>query len=239
MVIVRSLTDWPLEGDVKETDTSFIDPLLDKNPITVQILGVCSALAVSGQLETALTMSIAVLFVMTVSSVIISLIRNHIPDSIRLIIQIIIIASMVIAIDLMLQAWFFSISQRLSIFVSLIVTNCLVFGRTESFAMHNPPLASLIDAVGNALGYGSVLLLIAAIRELFGFGTVFGITVLAPVSQQGWFTPVSFLQNSTSAFFLLGVLIWVIRSVRSNQQEPNEYPVKFSRHISQGNKIND
>jgi len=214
--------------------TLFVDPLLDKNPVTVQILGICSALAVSGRMETALTMAVAVLFVMSVSSVVISLIRHHIPDSIRLIIQIIIIASMVIVIDLILQAWFFTISQRLSIFVSLIVTNCLVFGRTESFAMHNPPLPSLVDAIGNALGYGIVLLVIAAIRELFGSGTLFGKAVFEASADGGWFQPVTFLQNSTSAFFLLGLLIWLVRLVRTRQQEPDEYPIAFSRERPDG-----
>jgi Na+-transporting NADH:ubiquinone oxidoreductase subunit D len=141
--------------------TRFFDPLLDENPVTVQILGICSALAVSSNLETALTMALAVIAVMAVSSVLISLLRNHIPDSIRLIIQIIIIATFVIIIDLILQAWFFSISQRLSIFVSLIVTNCLVFGRTESFALYNPPFVSFVDALGNGCGYAVVLLIIA------------------------------------------------------------------------------
>ena len=205
--------------------TRFFDPLLDENPVTVQILGICSALAVSSNLETALTMALAVIAVMAVSSVLISLLRNHIPDSIRLIIQIIIIATFVIIIDLILQAWFFSISQRLSIFVSLIVTNCLVFGRTESFALYNPPFVSFVDALGNGCGYAVVLLIIAGFRELFGLGTLFGYPVFNPSPDSGWFEPIPFLQNSTSAFFLIGVLVGLIRLFRRQQRESTEYPL--------------
>ena len=208
-------------------------PLIDTNPITLQMLGICSALAVTTSMQTALTMSIAVTVVMVVASGIISCIRNHIPSSVRLIIQITIIASLVIVIDQVLQAWFFDISRVLSIFVGLIVSNCLVLGRAEGFAMQNPIGPSLLDALGNGLGYSFILLIVAFIRELFGFGTLFGYSVLPTTDTGGWFQPLGLMQMAPSAFFIIGLLIWAIRSLKVKQVEPATInkikPVEFSQ----------
>lgn len=199
-----------------------ITPLVSSNPITLQMLGICSALAVTTNLKTALTMSIAVTLVMVISSGIISSIRHHIPHSIRLIIQITIIASMVIVIDQILQAWFFEISRVLSIFVGLIVTNCMVMGRAEAYAIHNPILPSIADALGNGFGYSLILLVVAFIRELLGFGTLFDYSVLPTIEQGGWFVPLGIMQMAPSAFFIIGMLIWAIRFWIPAQVEPVE-----------------
>ncbi|MCT2538967.1 NADH:ubiquinone reductase (Na(+)-transporting) subunit D [Sedimentimonas flavescens] len=198
-------------------------PLLRQNPVTLQILGICSALAVTTSMETALTMSGALTVVLVMSAGLISVIRRHIPDSIRLIVQIVIVASLVIVIDQILQAYLFEISQRLSVFVSLITTNCLVLGRTESFSRHNPPLRSMVDALGNGLGYSLALTVIGSIRELFGAGSLLGWQVLPTVDQGGWFTPLNLMLLAPSAFFLLGGLVWAIRSVFPDQAEAREY----------------
>ncbi|MZR14979.1 NADH:ubiquinone reductase (Na(+)-transporting) subunit D [Maritimibacter sp. DP07] len=198
----------------------FFTPLIRENPVTLQILGICSALAVTTSLDTALTMSVALTTVLVLSAAIISLIRRHIPVSIRLIVQILIVASLVIVIDQVLQAYFFDISQRLSVFVSLITTNCLVLGRAESFARHNPVLPSVVDAAGNGLGYSLILVVIGTLRELFGKGTLMGVPVLRTVEDGGWFTPLSLMLLAPSAFFLLGLLVWAIRATLSEQAEP-------------------
>jgi Na+-transporting NADH:ubiquinone oxidoreductase subunit D len=198
-------------------------PLLRENPITLQILGLCSALAVTTSLATALTMSVALTVVLTLAAGLISLIRHHIPDTIRLIVQIVIVASLVIVIDQVLQAWFFEISRALSVFVGLITTNCLVLGRTESFARHNPPVPAMVDAFGNGLGYSLILIVIGAVRELFGKGELFGQTVLPLADEGGWFTPLSLMLLAPSAFFLLGGLVWAIRAVMTEQAEAPEH----------------
>ncbi|MGB0499079.1 MAG: NADH:ubiquinone reductase (Na(+)-transporting) subunit D [Rubricella sp.] len=209
--------------------TTLRGPLIADNPVTLQILGICSALAVTTSMTTALTMSLALTVVLVCGSAIISLIRHHIPASIRLILQITIIASLVIVADLILQAFLFEVSQRLSIFVALIVTNCLVLGRAEAFAMHNPPGPSMLDALGNGLGYSLVLMVIAFPRELFGLGTLFGKTILPPEGDGGWFTPFGFMLLAPSAFFLLGLLIWAIRSWRVEQAEEDSFPIPAAR----------
>lgn len=201
-------------------------PLIEQNPITLQILGICSALAVTTSLTTALTMSVALTLVLCGSAAVISLIRHHIPGSIRLIVQITIIASMVIVIDEFLQAYAFQISQRLSIFVGLIVTNCLVLGRAEAFAMRNPVLPSVLDGLGNGLGYSLILLIVGAIRELLGAGTLMGRTVLTTQADGGWFQPLGLMQLAPSAFFIIALLIWVIRTVWTRQVEATEYPLR-------------
>jgi Na+-transporting NADH:ubiquinone oxidoreductase subunit D len=210
-----------------------VDPVLDNNPITLQILGICSALAVTTSLTTALTMCTALTVVLCLSSMSISLIRRHIPSSIRLIVQITIIASLVIVIDQILQAYFFAISQRLSIFVGLIVTNCIVLGRAEAFAMHNPVWPSVLDALGNGLGYSAVLLIVAVIRELLGTGGLLGHPLLPSFADGGWFEPIRLMALAPSAFFIIGALVWLVRSVRSEQAEPAEFqavvPVKAER----------
>ena len=198
-------------------------PLIDENPITIQILGICSALAVTTSVATALTMSLALTAVLVAASGIISLIRHAIPSQIRLILQITIIASLVIVADLILQAYAWNVSQRLSIFVSLIVTNCLVLGRAESFAMHNPLGSSLVDALGNGLGYSLILLIVGTVREVLGSGTFLNIPVLPTVAEGGWFQPLNVMLLAPSAFFILGMLIWAIRSLRPEQVEADEY----------------
>ncbi|MDJ0826692.1 MAG: NADH:ubiquinone reductase (Na(+)-transporting) subunit D [Rhodobacter sp.] len=203
----------------------FLSPLIDENPITLQILGICSALAVTTSMTTALTMSAALTAVLMASSGIISALRRHMPKQIRLILQITIIASLVIVTDLILQAYAFEISKRLSIFVSLVVTNCLVLGRAEAFAMHNPPGPSILDGLGNGLGYSLILLIVGFVRELLGRGTLFGFEVLASVDTGGWFQPLGVMLLAPSAFFILGLLIWAIRAWRPAQVEENEYPL--------------
>lgn len=199
------------------------EPLIRQNPVTLQTLGICSALAVTTSVATALTMSAALTAVLVMSAGLISVIRKHIPASIRLIVQIVIVASLVIVIDQVLQAYLFEISQRLSVFVSLITTNCLVLGRTESFSRHNPPLRAMIDALGNGFGYSLVLVVIGSLRELFGAGSLLGWQVLPTVDQGGWFTPLSLMLLAPSGFFLLGGFVWALRSVLSEQAEETEF----------------
>jgi len=200
-------------------------PLIDNNPVTLQMLGICSALAVTTALDTALIMSLALLTVLATASTLISLIKAHLPSSIRLVVQITIIASLVIVTDQVLRAYAFEISQRLSVFVGLIVTNCIVLGRAEAFAMHNPVWPSFLDGVGNGLGYGLILMIVATIRELFGSGALFGVTVLPLVTEGGWFEPLGFMLLAPSAFFIIGLLIWGIRTRRPAQIEANKFPI--------------
>ncbi len=185
-------------------------PVISNNPIAVQILGICSALAVTSKLTTAVIMSLAVIVVTAFSNLIISILRKHIPSNIRLIVQMVIIATLVIIVDQILKAYAFSVSKQLSVFVGLIITNCIVLGRVEAFAMKNPPLASLLDGVGNGLGYSFILISIGFIRELFGSGTLFGFTVLKPITAGGWYEPNGLLVLSPSAFFLIAFLIWAL-----------------------------
>ncbi|MCW5721449.1 MAG: NADH:ubiquinone reductase (Na(+)-transporting) subunit D [Devosia sp.] len=199
------------------------DPLLDKNPVTVHILGICSALAVTTSVSTALTLSLALIVVLTIAAGIISLIRHHIPSSIRIIVQITIIASLVIVADQILQAFAYAMSQRLSVFVSLIATNCIVLGRTEAFALNNRPLPAMLDALGNGAGYAIVLLVVAFIRELLGAGTLMGFGILPLVAEGGWYQPMRLMLLAPSAFIILGLLVWAVRSARPAQQEPREF----------------
>jgi len=198
---------------------TLVDPILVANPVTLHVLGICSALAVTTSLPTALVMSAALIFVLTLANGIIGLIRNHIPRSIRLIVQITIIASLVIVVDQVLQAYMFSMSKRLSVFVNLIVTNCIVLARAEAFAMKNPPRASMLDGLGNGLGYALILVTIGTVRELLGAGTLMGVTVLPTAADGGWFTPLGLMALPPSAFFLLGLLVWAIRAIRPEQAE--------------------
>ncbi len=196
-----------------------VDPIIVANPVTLQVLGICSALAVTTSLTTSLVMCVALIFVLGASSVVISLIRNHIPSAIRLIVQITIIASLVIVVDQVLQAYLFDISRRLSVFVGLIVTNCIVLGRAEGFAMKNPPGASLLDAIGNGLGYSLILIVIGTVRELLGTGRLMDQPVLPLAADGGWFTPLTLMTLAPSAFFLLGLVVWAIRTIRPEQSE--------------------
>ncbi len=203
-----------------------VDPLVDNNPITLQVLGICSALAVTSSLQVAFVMTLAVIFVTAFSSMFISMLRNHIPGSIRIIVQMVIIASLVIVVDQVLKAYAFEISKTLSVFVGLIITNCIVMGRAEAFAMKNPPVASFIDGVGNGLGYGLILMLVGFVRELFGSGSLFGFTVFETVNNGGWYVPNGMLLLPPSAFFLIGLIIWAFRSWKPAQVEEREYKIQ-------------
>lgn len=203
-----------------------IDPLVDNNPITLQVLGICSALAVTSSLQVAFVMAIAVTSVTAFSSMFISMIRNQIPGSIRIIVQMVIIASLVILVDQMLKAFAFEISKTLSVFVGLIITNCIVMGRAEAFAMKNTPIDSFIDGVGNGLGYGLILMLVGFFRELFGSGSLFGITILETVNNGGWYVPNGLLLLPPSAFFIIGLLIWAFRTWKPAQVEEREYKIQ-------------
>ena len=216
---------------MKHSISYLTDPLVKANPVTLHILGICSALAVTTSLSTALTMAGALTIVLSLSSVAISSIRNHIPISIRLIVQITIIASLVIVMDMLLRAFAFEMSKRLSIFVGLIVTNCLVLGRAEAFARHNPVWPSLLDGLGNGLGYSLILLIVGAIRELFGAGALLGYQVLPLVENGGWFEPLRLMQLAPRAFFILGFLIWIIRSLRPEQVEEPEFRILSSNDV--------
>ncbi|MBD89708.1 MAG: NADH:ubiquinone reductase (Na(+)-transporting) subunit D [Deltaproteobacteria bacterium] len=194
-----------------------LDPLFDNNPIALQVLGICSALAVTTKMETAVVMSIAVVAVMALSNLSVSILRNFIPPSIRIIVQLTIIASLVIVTDQILKAFLFETSKQLSVFVGLIITNCIVMGRAEAFAMQNGPVASLIDGVGNGLGYGLVLLFVGFFRELFGSGTLFGVTVMPLASEGGWYLPNGLMVLSPAAFFLIAIFIWFVRVWKPEQ----------------------
>ncbi len=203
-----------------------VDPLVDNNPITLQVLGICSALAVTSSLQVAFVMALAVTFVTSFSSFFISLLRNQIPGSIRIIVQMVIIASLVILVDQILKAYAFEISKTLSVFVGLIITNCIVMGRAEAFAMKNPPVASFIDGFGNGLGYGLILMMVGVIREFFGSGSLFGVTILETVNNGGWYVPNGLLLLPPSAFFIIGLIIWGFRTWKPAQVEEREYEIQ-------------
>jgi Na+-transporting NADH:ubiquinone oxidoreductase subunit D len=202
-----------------QTKATLLDPLVDENPIGRQVLGICSALAVTTMLQTSMVMALAVTGVLIASNVSISLIRHWIPSSIRIIVQLTIISSMVIVCDQLLKAYAFTVSKQLSVFVGLIITNCILMGRAEAFAMQNGPKASFLDAVGNGAGYSIVLLLVAIIRELFGSGRLFGIRILPLVTDGGWYQPNGLMVLSPAAFFLIGGFIWALRTWKPAQRE--------------------
>jgi Na+-transporting NADH:ubiquinone oxidoreductase subunit D len=195
------------------------EPIINRNPVALQVLGVCSALAVTGKMQTALVMTLCVTIVVACSSFSISLIRKQIPSSIRIGAQITIIATLVIVVSQILQAFLFDISKQLSVYVGLIITNCIVMGRAEAFAMKNRPRSSLLDGIGNGLGYGVVLLIVAFFRELFGSGTLFGFEILKSVTQGGWYVNNGLMVLPPSAFFLIAFLIWGIRTWKPEQIE--------------------
>ena len=207
---------------------TLLDPLIDNNPITLQILGICSALAVTTTLNAALIMCAALTSVLALSNASISMIRHHVPSSIRIIVQMTIIASLVIVADEILQAYVYSVSKSLSVFVGLIITNCIVLGRAEAYAMKNPPLASFIDGVGNGFGYSLVLIVVAVLRELFGSGSLFGYTILTLKTEGGWYHANGLLLLPPSAFFIIGLMIWVIRSARTRQVETPEFRIRVA-----------
>lgn len=209
-------------ADTKEMKKVLFGPILDSNPIALQILGICSALAITTKLETALVMSLALTSVVAFSNLFISLIRNQIPSSVRIIIQMTIIASLVIVVDQILKAYSYEVSKQLSVFVGLIITNCIVMGRAEAYAMKSPPLMSFLDGIGNGLGYSFVLIVVGIIKELFGFGTILGFEIPPLIQNGGWYQANGLLILPFSSFFLIGGLVWVIRTIRPEQVEPKE-----------------
>ena len=214
---------------MKETLTG---PVFKNNPIAFQILGICSALAVTSSMKVTLVMCVALTLVTAFSSMFISAIRNHIPGSIRIIVQMVIIASLVIVVDQFLKAYAYAISKQLSVFVGLIITNCIVMGRAEAYAMTNPPVASFVDGIGNGLGYSAMLIAVAVVREIFGSGKLMGFEILPLVTNGGWYVPNGLLLLPPSAFFVIAMFIWALRSVRKEQVEAPDY--KLAKHTAVG-----
>jgi Na+-transporting NADH:ubiquinone oxidoreductase subunit D len=202
-----------------KTQEALVDPLFNENPIALQVLGICSALAVTTRMDTSLVMSIAVICVLTLSNLFISLLRNSIPTNIRIIVQLTIIASLVIVTDQILKAYLWDISKQLSVFVGLIITNCIIMGRAEAYAMANPPGMSLLDGIGNGLGYALILMITAFLREFFGSGSLVGKQVMPLVSDGGWYKPNGMMLYSPAAFFIIGFLIWGLRVWKPDQVE--------------------
>ena len=194
-------------------------PIIANNPIALQVLGICSALAVTTQMKQVIAMCVAVIFVCTVSSFCVSIIRHSIPSSIRIIVQMVIIASAVIIVDQFLKAYAFEVAKTMSVFVGLIITNCIVLGRAGGFAMENPPLPALLDGFGNGLGYSFILIIVGFVRELFGSGSFYGISILPKVTEGGWYTPNGMFLLAPSAFFIIGLIIWAIRAYDPSQIE--------------------
>ncbi len=208
-----------MSTSLKQTLT---DPMFENNPIALQVLGICSALAVTTKMETSVVMCGAVIAVIAFSNLSVSALRNYIPSSIRIIVQLTIIASLVIVADQILRAYLYDISKQLSVFVGLIITNCIVMGRAEAFAMQNGPVASFIDGVGNGLGYSVILIVTAFIRELLGAGKLFGVTILPTVNEGGWYQPNGLMVTSAAAFFIIGGFIWALRTWKPHQIETDE-----------------
>jgi len=207
----------------EKTKDILFKPVVENNPIALQILGICSALAVTSQLSVALVMCLALTVVTAFSNFFVSLVRNYIPGNIRIIVQMTIIASLVIVVDQVLKAVAYDVSKQLSVFVGLIITNCIVMGRAEAYAMKNPPVASFLDGIGNGLGYSVILIVLAVIRELFGSGSLLGIQILPVVSTGGWYVPNGLLLLPPSAFFLIGGFIWVLRTFKTDQVEAPDF----------------
>ncbi len=205
--------------------TVLTDPLTNNNPIALQVLGVCSALAVTSNLVTALIMCLALTSVTALSNLSISMIRNQIPSSIRIIVQMTIIASLVILVDQILKAYAYSVSKQLSVFVGLIITNCIVMGRAEAFAMKNPPVMSLLDGIGNGLGYSLILIVVGVVRELFGSGKLLGYEIFPLVQDGGWYLSNGLLLLPPSAFFIIGLFIWALRAWKPEQVENPDYQI--------------
>jgi len=206
------------------------EPLINNNPITLQVLGICSALAVTSKMSTSLIMAIALTSVTACSSAAISFIRMHIPGSIRIIVQMTIIASLVIVVDQILKAFAYDISKQLSVFVGLIITNCIVMGRAEGYAMKEPPLQSFYDGIGNGLGYSLILVTVATVREILGSGSWLGIEILPLVKNGGWYVPNGLMLLPPSAFFIIGLIIWGVRSWKPAQVEHDEFKIMAIAH---------
>ena len=205
---------------LKET---FLTPIIANNPVMIQVLGICSSLAVTSSMKTAFVMGISVSCVCALANLAISIVRNYIPNSVRIIAQMTVIASLVIIVDQILRAFAYDLSKQLSVYVGLIITNCIVMGRTEGFALKSKPIPSFLDGLGNGLGYLLVLCVVASIREIFGSGTWFGLTVFETVNNGGWSVPCGLLVMPPCAFFILGLLIWGVKSIRKDLQEPLVY----------------
>ena len=218
-----------MSESVKDT---LLEPIFNNNPIALQILGICSALAVTSSLQVTLVMCVALTSVTAFSNFFVALIRKHIPGSIRIIVQMTIIASLVIVVDQVIKAFAYDISKQLSVFVGLIITNCIVMGRAEAFAMKNPPIPSFLDGIGNGLGYSFILLVLGVIRELLGSGKLLGVEILPVVSNGGWYVPNGLLLLPPSAFFLIGLIIWGIRTWKKNQVEEPDF--KISPNVVKG-----
>ncbi|PIQ07789.1 MAG: NADH:ubiquinone reductase (Na(+)-transporting) subunit D [Ignavibacteriales bacterium CG18_big_fil_WC_8_21_14_2_50_31_20] len=195
------------------------DPIFKNNPITLQILGICSALAVTTKMETSVVMSLAVILVVAFSNLFVSLIRNHVPSSIRILVEMTIIASLVIIADQLIKAYAYDVSKQLSVYVGLIITNCIVMGRAEGYALKNPPIESFLDGIGNGMGYALILLVVGFMRELFGSGKLFGISILPLTTDGGWYQGNGLMLLAPSAFFLIAVFIWILRTFYPNQVE--------------------
>ncbi len=215
-------------GMSAETKQNLIEPLIKNNPLTLQILGICSALAVTTSLKTALLMSVALTVVTAFSGASISAIRNHIPGNIRIIVQMTIIASLVIVVDQLLKAFSYETSKQLSVFVGLIITNCIVMGRAEAYAMKNPVIPSFIDGLGNGLGYSLILIIVAVIRELFGAGSLLGYKIMPLTTDGGWYQSNGMLLLPPSAFFIIGLLIWLFRTFDTEQLEEPDFIIHES-----------
>lgn len=220
-------------AEATKTKDLLFKPIFENNPIALQIIGICSALAVTTNLNTTLTMCIALTAVCAFSNLFVSMIRNQIPNSIRIIVQMTIIASLVIVVDQFLRAYAYNTSKQLSVFVGLIITNCIVMGRAEAFAMKSPPVPSLMDGIGNGLGYSFVLLVLGFIRELFGAGSLFGVPILEKVTDGGWYVPNGLLLLPPSAFFLIGFIIWGIRAVHKEQVEEDQFKMAKNSRVSE------
>lgn len=203
----------------KKERSALIDPLFNNNPIALQVLGICSALAVTTKLDKAIVMAISLTVVTAFSNLSISLIRNLVPTNVRIIIQLTIIASLVIIADQILKAFVPTISKQLSVFVGLIITNCIVMGRAEAYAMQNPPWVSFLDGIGNGLGYSMILIILGFFRELFGSGKILGYTVLKTVNEGGWYYPNGIFLMAPGALFMIAILIWLLRIWKPEQQE--------------------
>ena len=209
-------------------------PIADNNPIALQILGICSALAVTSSLQVAVVMSLAVIVVTGMSNLLVSLLRHQIPNSIRLIVQMTIIASLGIVVDQVLKAYAYEISKQLSVFVGLIITNCIVLGRAEAFAMKNGPKASFVDGIGNGLGYTLILLVVGFFRELLGAGKLFGYTVLPTINEGGWYEPNGLMLLPPSSFFIIGLFIWALRSWKREQIETPDFVIAPNSRTAEG-----
>ncbi|ETN91824.1 Na(+)-translocating NADH-quinone reductase subunit D [Gammaproteobacteria bacterium MOLA455] len=216
----------------KAKDT-LLAPVLNNNPIALQILGICSALAVTSSMKVAFVMCLALTVVTAFSNLFVSLIRHHIPNNIRIIVQMTIIASLVIVVDQVLMAVAYDISKQLSVFVGLIITNCIVMGRAEAFAMKNPPLPSFLDGIGNGLGYSLVLMIVAFFRELFGAGKLWGYDVLQLTTDGGWYVANGMMLMPPSAFFLIGLFIWALRVSKKDQVEQPDFKITANSRSSE------